>query len=481
MAQAFSPWRDASAPVAAAFAGEAYYPPFFPLCLALAGAAYDFGRAHVLDALLVAAWIPLAYALGARWLGDRVAAAATAVALACLPSLWVNARGILSEPLFGVLLLVALLLVERRGGSRIRDAAIAIALSALALTRSVGLVAALAYAAWAMATAPGAWGARLRRAAPALLPFLAYGAWVVLRPAATADDYARIGAESLAELLRSGHGWSILAARMSHDVQAMGQSWIGAFMLFWVEERPLPWILAGVLGLAALAGLALRLRQGRADGWILAAYLATFLVWPFPGQMARFLFPVLPALLLYAFVAVIALARRFRAAPALPALVATAVILSLCVPALAFIRERARLGAQGGYAQISDWYTTADLERARRRSEVHLGLAADMAEIATRTRPGDRVMWVVPGYVALLANRYGVRAPSPGLVEAAYRDAVLRASPDYVFLSRYHPRDTVSGAAWDRAAAALAGWAIVYARSQDRSDGLDSVLLRVPR
>ena len=112
MAQVFSPWQAATPAVAAAFSREAFYPPLFPMVLALAGAAHQIAWAHVLTALLLAACLPLVYLLGARWLEDRRAAVAAVLCVALLPALWVNAKGILSEPLFCLLLLATLWALE---------------------------------------------------------------------------------------------------------------------------------------------------------------------------------------------------------------------------------------------------------------------------------------------------------------------------------------------------------------------------------
>src|SRR3954471_6840651 len=94
-AQALSPWQAASAPVAEAFRHQAAYPPLYPLLLAFAGAAGNFFAAHALSALLVAAWLPLVYLLGVRWLENRWQAACAAFATALLPAVWINARGVL--------------------------------------------------------------------------------------------------------------------------------------------------------------------------------------------------------------------------------------------------------------------------------------------------------------------------------------------------------------------------------------------------
>jgi hypothetical protein len=211
---------------------------------------------------------------------------------------------------------------------------------------------------------------------------------------------------------------------------------------------------------------------------MMAAYLATFLAWPFYDQMGRFLFPVLPVLVLYAFWTI---ERALQAAPRRAALaqgLLALLMLSLVVPALAFIAQRA--SSPEPYGAIIDWYRTPDLDRARARSRVHLDLMADMEEIRRLTRPGDRVMWVAPSYIALLADRRGVAAPRAGLAPEEYRRAVRLAGPDYVFLSVYHPRDTIRDAAWRSGVAALAGRGeAVHVRASGSDGGVSAVLLKV--
>jgi hypothetical protein len=190
--------------------------------------------------------------------------------------------------------------------------------------------------------------------------------------------------------------------------------------------------------------------------------------------MGRFLFPVLPVMVLYAFWVI---ERALSAAPRRAALaqgLLALLMLSLVVPALAFIAQRA--GSREPYAAIIDWYRTPDLDRARARASVQLGLMADMAEIRRVTKPEDRVMWVAPAYIALLAGRRAVPAPPDGMPPEDYRRAVAKAAPDYVFLSAYHPRDTIRDAAWRSGLAALEGRGETILR---RSDGGSSLLLKV--
>lgn len=477
-AQVFSPWQAASGPVAEAFVREAYFPPLFPLFLGALGASHDIDFAHAVTALLLAACLPAQYMLGVRWLGTRWAAAITVAATALLPSLWINAKGILSEPLFILLLLATLHVMESDAGRR-RVLALAILMAALVLTRTVGLAMVAAYAACVLFERRQALPERVLALVPAAVAAAAYGLWLWLRPSATVDEYLQIAAERSSSMLAGGDLLAAFGARLATQANAMAEAWVGALMLFWVEGRPVPVLLSGAAGIAALAGLALRLREARADGWMTAAYLGVFLLWPFPGQMTRFLFPLLPVLVLYAFYALNVAMRAARGSGFVASSALALTILSLAVPALGFIRERARHGAESGYAGITEWYRTPDIREARTRAEVHLDLLADMELIRARTAPGESVMWVAPSYIALLAQRRGVPAPPPGLGRREYREAVLRINPDYLFLSVYHPRQTTSDADWRTGLAALDGTdQVIHTRRQRGTGAVSSVLLR---
>ncbi len=476
MAQVLSPWHPASQAVAEMFAREAFYPPLFPALLALAGAAHDPAWAHVLTALLLAACLPLAYALGARWLESRWAAVAAIAVTALLPAVWIQARGILSEPLFCLLLLATLYVAalnETDGADR--RWTLALLLSGLALTRTVGLVLVLAYGAWSLARPSRSAAARAGALLPALAAFVAYAAWVLVRPSGTSDDYMRIVAERLSAIWLAASPLAAAAQSIARQANSIAAAWVGALMLFWVEGQPLRPLLAAAVGVLALAGLVVRFAARKADAWMLAAYLATFLVWPFYDQMTRFLFPALPVLVLYAFWTLRVALREGRAP--LGQAVLALLVLSLAGPALAFIAQRAR--AAEPYVAIIDWYRTPDLREARARAQVQLDLLADMKEIRRLTQPQDRVMWFTPSYIALIAGRRAVPAPAPELAADAYRQAVSLARPNYVFLSAYNPRDTIRDTAWHAGLEALTDRAeAVHVRK--RADGaVSSVLLRL--
>ena len=477
MAQVFSPFQAATPAVAASFAREAFYPPLFPLVLALIGVAHNFAWAHAVTALLLAAALPLVYLLGVRWLSSRGAALAALACIALLPSLWINSKGILSETLFCLLLVATFLCIDDENAPAWK---VALLLAALALTRTAALPMIAVYALWAFAR-KGDLKARLRAAMPAIIALLAYGLWVLARPSQTEDDYARIVMEKGQGFFGGPGGMgSALGASLARQANAIAEGWAGSLLLYWVEGQPLRFALASFVGVLALSGIALRLVRRKADAWMAAAYLATLMAWPFYDQMERFLFPALPLLILYAFYAAGEVVAAMGRKPALAHAVLSGLLLTLALPAMGFIYQRAQ--APGPEAQITDWYRAPDVKRARLRSEVHLALLEDMQAIRALTRPEERVMWVAPSYVALLADRHGLAAPDPHLDTAAYREAVRKSGADYVFLSRYHPRDTIRDTAWQAGVRALSSNAkAVHTSTQDNGSIVSSILLRVAK
>jgi hypothetical protein len=396
--------------------------------------------------------------------------------LTLLPTLWVHARGILSEPLFGLLLLATLRAVDERAGERMRTVLPAILMAAMALTRTAALPMIAAYVVWALTRRQDV-AMRARAAMPAVWAIGAYGAWVLLRPAATADSYAQIVLEYGTAFLGAQSPAAAIGASLLRQANALGEAWLAALLLFWVEGQPLRPLLACVVGVLALAGMAMRVIAGKPDAWMSAGYLATLLLWPFYDQMGRFLFPSLPVLVLYAFCASARVLQLVRRPAILGHALNAVLLLSLTVPALSFLAQRA--GMPGRHGEIIDWYSTPDLSEARARAQRHLDLFADMEAIGELTRPGERVMWVAPAYVALLAGRHGLAAPDAALAPSAYRQAVHDSGADYVFLSLYHPRDTVRTQAWQAGVAALAhGGKAVHVRRKD--DGtVTSILLKL--
>jgi 4-amino-4-deoxy-L-arabinose transferase-like glycosyltransferase len=453
MAQAFSPWHAADAVIRAAFPHEPY-PPLFPLLLALAGGAYDWRVAHLVVAVALGASVFL-LGLHAR----NVTASArlgfiAALVYALLPGTWLNAKGILSEYPFMALVFAALAYHAHLGArvpSRRESLVLGSLLAAVLLTRNVGaaLLAAIAAAELLRAV-------RLRDAARlkslAMVPVIAVvpiALWLWLRPLAGDDAYVASGGVMLQGASDDALAWAL--ASIEANAAAIAGAWLNALLIFWGDPWKPGYLLAVGLGAFGLGATLVRAARGHADGIYCALVLAILLFWPYPGQMYRLAFPLVPLVVVGAlWGARELLAPRLGAdASERGASYAAVLPLAVCVPAVLFyIVERARMpdpeGAKFGHRKtdIAEFYRMPSGPAAEDYAHRQIEVFGDMTRIRETTAPQARVMWYTPNYVSLLARRRGVPLRRP--MNPADLAAQMRATgADFLYLANVHPRDTL--------------------------------------
>jgi hypothetical protein len=245
------------------------------------------------------------------------------------------------------------------------------------------------------------------------------------------------------------------------------------------------------LGVFGLAGAARAAIANRLDGWYVLATVAMVFLWVFPEEnMRRLLYPVLPLLLIHAAQAVLAFARRFAAAPRARWIAACVLAPSalLCVPAQLVVQQksfdRAPRDAAGrhSYADITEYYSTLNVQRAQALAAKQIAVIAGFEALAQRTPPDARVMWMRPEYVAILGGRAGV-AFEYGWDERRLAQEIQRTGTGYVVLSRLYKTD-LAGHAGDPFAT-LAGVEKyadpVYAMRNAATGGDEFVLMKVDR
>ena len=277
-------------------AAVVHFPPLYPLVLApffgtLSVQAAGFA-ARLLNILLAAlaagliAWhAARSELLGTytpRWLAAAVVAA-SAVALPMLTSLCV----LFSEPLFSVLLALAVVLADRPPtrwshgtGALLAGMAAGLAL----LTRSIGVAAGVGITLYLVVMCRADWRRAALAAAPVTAAALGWG-WWVLRHRGGIDPAMGTNYGSYFETLHGaglGYIWYGL-----HDVPRP----LGDLTLRWLPGAAL----YSAFGIAALAvllyGLVVILRRS-SIGFTLFGYLAILIVWPFPAD--RFVWAMLP-------------------------------------------------------------------------------------------------------------------------------------------------------------------------------------------
>ena len=404
-----------------------HFPPLYPFVLApfvgllpLSVAVY---AAKVLNILLGAgaagliAW----HATRAELLGPGappwLPAAIVAAAAVALPTL-TNLCVLFSEPLFSVLLALAIVLADRppprwSAGTGALLAGVAAALALL--TRTIGVAAGAGIVLYLLVIRRATWQRAALAGAPVFGAALGWGLWVA-RHRAGIDPAMATHYGSYFEVLKGaglGFFWPSLR-QLPRPLGDLTLSWLPATGLYYA------------FALAALAvlvyGLALFVRRS-SIGLTLLCYLAILAVWPFPVD--RFIWAVLPWLGLAWFAAVLRLweLTTARAQRVLVALVAGAVVFGYAQLEIRGLVTRAwraapaYVSASGG--EMLPWFAT---------------LPAD-AVIAADFEP---FFWLNTGRTSVPFYIYGYRgrevtAPTP----AEQRAYLERQGASYVMISGY--------------------------------------------
>jgi hypothetical protein len=93
------------------------------------------------------------------------------------------------------------------------------------------------------------------------------------------------------------------------------------------------------------------------------------------------------------------------------------------------------------YQSITSFYNNPQLDRARTIAFQHEQLRLDMQKISASTDKDAVVMWYAPKYIHLLAQRRAV--PFPNYKNSmAYLRAVRDSGANYIYLTRFNPRNT---------------------------------------
>ncbi|HEY4999606.1 MAG TPA: hypothetical protein VII36_10700, partial [Usitatibacter sp.] len=315
-------------------------------------------------------------------------------------------------------------------------------------------------------------------------PLVLAGLWYLARPKGGEDAYVAFGASVAQGAAAHGAAW--IASLMGMNVPALLDAWYNALLIYWGEPWRVSFLAASFVGLTGVAGSIARAWRWEADGLYVLAFVAILIAWPFPGQMYRLAWPVVPLLLVHAFWLWQRIAARFAGEERVRSMAPYAAIvpLALGVPAVLFyVAERASVGGEApapGYrrSDIAEFYRIPDLRAASANADQQIAIFEDLEQIRRSTPEGARVMWYAPGYVSLLAGRRGVALDRGDL--AAMAAQMRAAKPDYIYFAAVHPRDSARrlGDPLDGVAAALpfsdGVWQRVDARGRP-----EAILLKV--
>ena len=482
MAQCWSPYFPVSEVVAEACASESY-PPLFPWVLALSGVSHDIALAHAaVVALLLGTGAALCLFAFSVFRSHGIACAVGALFFVA-PVTWLNVLSILSENLYMLTVLAALYLYERNHAEEEQGVGLSLVLTLLlcgaVLTRTVGVSVVGAFLLTALFS-------RMRQRRLALYPALMAGlmalVWYGLHPPGGEVSYS---ADVRAALTGLVSGDRELWSQMGPQLENILASWFSSFLIYWFSETDGNYLVIALFGACTLLGTVLRAGANRPDGWYVLLYLGILAIWPYPGQIPRFLYALLPVLIAHGAFGIYAILRGASKAIS-PNWILVPLCLVLVTSALASSFIYFRAGHDIGFPDMDfsrnpEYYRKIDIEKAVDAGVLHASLFDDMDRLH-RTVPEDsRIMWFTPAYLPLLADRRSVTLPSfEG--RARFLQAVLDSGADYAFLSRFHPRRTqeaFNGLIWYRTFTEFAR--VIWTHPHPGKTETLSVLLKIDR
>lgn len=343
LADYFSPYSQQLRQGAAFVSRHGVFPPGYPLFLALLGAdSQHLYYAHVLTTfvILAACWAC------ARYLLSMGAAFALALAYLAvfffLPRTLLQHIELLSEPLYLLLSMLALLTCENLRGGRDSYGVcwLAVLICLATLTRTAGIALLVAFIFWQFSSAGRnrVWMALLL----AIIPLLIWE-----------------GLKSIVYAQPKSYSQDLLNTYRLYDLEVLLQQLVRNFSALWagwrqyldVNTQPSSLPAAILLPLCAVPALLLRLKQFRLDAIYFVLYLSMILMWPYPDHIARFLYPVVPLGICYVLLS-IGLLREKRGRAYLHAMVLGLTLLA-AAPSTAqilyksVVRDDAVLGGYG--------------------------------------------------------------------------------------------------------------------------------------
>jgi len=450
MAEAFSPYRTATEIVREA-AGHQTYPPLFPLVLALLGASSDYLWAHRIvggEFLLSCA---LLYFLARKMLGSTSLALIVLLAFGLIPASWVNVLGILSENQYLALSLGAFLFLRRERSRNTDSICLAGLLIAAVLTRSIGLALAGAVLMGAFFWSRSELNSRRQAAAATLAAAISFVLWMVFSGSASESHYLENWLQVGRVLTDAGLGG--MDQFLVFQIIQIWEALLTGLIHHWVLKGESTVILLFLFLFVALIDITWRLKSGEVEAIYLLVFLCVLMCWGAAGgQMWRLVYPIIPLILVF-FVSGIDRICRFipfdRHQKYIRFFLCALLLITLSSGGWFILerRQHTESNGTGGYRYMTAYYQGVNLPAAKSKAQAEFAIIEGLRTLSLLTKPSSVVAWFSPMYVNLLSKRRSAEIPlTPDRHETkAY---LRKEGVDFVFLSRYHPRqyaDHVNG------------------------------------
>jgi hypothetical protein len=432
MADHFSPYAPALRDSAAFITQNSSFPPLYPLLLALFGASSAaIAWAHA----VMSTFLIVAIGVCCLWISRETqrwtSGLALALVFAPLPGTVRFSLDLWSEHLYLLVTMTTLYFAVRTDPSPRHWLIAAIAASAAALTRTVGLSLLVAFYVVLMVRRPRG---KLALVGVSVLPLLLWG--VLARHQVAQQSYSLIVSSAY-----SNHPITqalVIAKRNAVGLfHGLADDLVGPSSHFGTSLTT---------GFAALwaVGCLQRLRKLELDAVYVGLYLTVILLWPNPYHAARFLYPLLPVALFQGFAVVQWFAASLKRTPiramvrgSYPVALAIALLPTLLLTAQRFYQPREPQIA--AFRRSSVWLMHPDAEVGRHNARILAALAASFKASGAVVNGSDCVFSVHQEMFMFYARRLSFAPPLPGASDADFWKDMRRCGYVYVNWTNSHP------------------------------------------
>ncbi|MHB8743641.1 MAG: hypothetical protein ACYC9L_11005 [Sulfuricaulis sp.] len=421
IARHFSPWNSHSN-VAAYFATHSQYPPLYPLVLAIFGGDKSLLVAH----LVTVTCLLFAFVAAYIWLRtlnvSKLVSSLLILLIALLPETYMQALEVLSENLFLLLTLSCMGAVVAYENDR-RSLWLWLAVCCLVaamLTRSAGVSLLAAFILYLLLYRPPNY---LRFAIASVLPMIAWNIF------STNEGQSYLN--SFVEKYKPDSA-TIFLQSLANEGRVLWYAWTSNIA---GSNTAKP--LTGFLGALCLIGMGHRVYLRKLDGFYAAAYLAMILIWPYPAEAKRFLFVVMPVLLVQAILLLEWLPKmRIATLDIKPIFILFVAVILIVIPDLALTIERFMVPLPAEYAdyrRLPGWYAV-DPNEARISVTMSKLLTMHLRGLSAIVPENDCIYSIKPSIVGYYSDRIGLNPPMPYFDQAAFNAYLKENNCHYFYL-----------------------------------------------
>ena len=152
--------------------------------------------------------------------------------------------------------------------------------------------------------------------------------------------------------------------------------------------------------------------------------------WPYPTQTPRFVFALLPLLLVSLLVSI----QRLRSADSLIAMLIVVWCIS-AIPAFHNMTKRYLAAGQSPIRSQRVYYMSPTEKAGRYFANAELALFGDLTLVGTLTQEDHTTSWIKPHFGSLLAQRRFVMTPPVSDCPRKFAEALATTKADYLFLT----------------------------------------------